>query len=261
MRRRSLVSITVGAPIFLLALVAGIFLHWRFTYYRVWLSSTSPNNKYTVELTGDKGRGGFLIYSVLKYNVLVNGEPLIRDRLLHYGDSMDISFELAYPEHAWMDGNTLRFWSNRHRREENLDTLLISNNTDKVIRFLRIKAWDMFFVFDVQPRSQLTLQFTHRSEGKGIWVEGEFEDGSLIEYGVGFPENGSSTPMGYCMTIDYDHVTINSPRERAYDYRGNWDSLNINAAPDCGPQKRDATSNAQTVPSLRRLPLQVRNTP
>src|SRR4030095_8174341 len=185
MRRSSLIGITVGVPVFLLALVTGVFLHWRFTYYRVWLSSTSPNQKYTVELTGDKGRGGFLIYSVVKYDVLVNGEPLIRDRLLHYGDSMDISFELAYPEHAWIDGSTLRFWSNRHRREDNLDKLLISNNTDKVIRFLRIKAWDMFFVFDVHPRSQLKLSFTHRSEGKGISVEGLFDDGALIDYGVG----------------------------------------------------------------------------
>jgi hypothetical protein len=97
---------------------------------------------------------------------------------------MDISFELAYPEHAWSDENTLRFWSNRHRREENLDTVLISNNTDKVVRFLRIKAWDMFFIFDVQPRSQRTLQFTHRSEGKGISVEGEFDDGRARVFGT-----------------------------------------------------------------------------
>jgi hypothetical protein len=235
MNRYKLIGLTVGVSIFLLTLVAGILIHWRFAYYRVWLSSTSPNQKYTVELTGDKGRGGFLIYSVVKYNILVNREPFTMDRLVHYGDSMDISFELAYPEHAWINENTLRFWSNRHRREDNLDTLLISNNTDKVIRFLRIKAWDMFFVFDVQPRSQLKLSFTHRSEGKGISVEGEFEDGSLIDYGVGFLENGSRDPLGYCMTIDYDRVTINSPRERAYNHRGNWNNLNLDPSPNCAP--------------------------
>jgi hypothetical protein len=237
MNRYKSIGLIVGVSIFLVTLVAGIMIHWRFAYYRVWLSSTSPNQKYTVELTGDKGRGGFLIYSVVKYNILVNGEPLTRDRILHRGDAMDISFELAYPEHAWIDENTLRFWSNRHRREDNLDTLLISNNTDKVIGFLQLKAWDMFFVFDVQPRSQLKLSFTHRSEGKGIWVEGEFEDGSLIDYGVGFLENGSYEALGYCMTIDYDRVTINSPRERAYDHQGNWDNLNINGAPECTPYK------------------------
>ena len=150
---------------------------------------------------------------------------------------MDISFELAYPEHAWIDANILRFWSNRHRREDNLDTLLISNKTDKVVKFLRIKAEDLFFVFELQPRSELKLGFTHRSEGAGISVEGQFEDGALIDYGVGFPEHGSREALGYCMTIDYQTVTINSPLERAYDHRGNWDNLNIDAAPDCAPYK------------------------
>lgn len=225
----------LGLLVFLVTLVAGITIYWRCTYPRVWLTSTSPNGKYTVELTGDKGRGGILIPSVVKYNILVDGKLLTRDRPVHSGDAMDISFELAYPEHAWIDERTLRFWSNRHRREDLLDTLLVSNNTGKTIKFLRIKTWDMFFVFDVQPNSKLKLAFTHRSEGKQISAEGEFEDGSLINYGVYSLENRSRDPLGYCMTIDYDRVTINSPRERAYDHRGNWDNLNISAAPDCAP--------------------------
>src|SRR5688572_6272636 len=231
------IALLTGAAALVVVLAAGVIIYWWFAPSVVWLSSTSPTHKYTIELTGDKGRGGFIIYSTVKYNILVDGKPVTRDRLAHYGDFMDISFELAYPEHAWIDDKTLRFWSNRHRREDNLDTLLVSNNTDKVIRFLRIEAWDMFFVFDVQPRSHLKLSFTHRSEGKGISVEGEFEDGSLIDNGVWFPESGSREPLGYCMTIDSDRVTINSPRERAYDHRGNWDNLNINADPNCTPYK------------------------
>jgi hypothetical protein len=226
--------LTVAAAL-LVALAAGIVIHWWLLDSPVWLSSVSPNQNFTVQLTGDKGRGGFFIPTVVKYNVLKNGTLIAKDRVVHSGDFMDISFELAYPEHAWINENTLQFWSNRHRREDNLDTVLISNNTDKVIRFLRIKAWDMFFVFDVQARSQLRLSFTHRSEGKGISVEGEFEDGSVIDYGVGFLENGSRQPLGYCMIVDYDRVTINSPREQAYDHRGNWDNLNVSAAKECEP--------------------------
>lgn len=235
MDHNRLVGHALGMPLLLLTFVFGIIVYWHFGYYRVWLSTTSPNQKYTIELTGDKGRGGFIIYSVVKYNILVGGKLLVRDRLVHYGDAMDISFELAYPEHAWIDENTLRFWSDRHRRENNLDVLLISNNTDKVIKYLRIEAWDMFFVFDVQPHSQLRLWFTHRSEGKGISAEGEFEDGSLIDYGVWFLESGSREPLGYCMSIDYDRVIINSPRERAYDHRGSWKNLNIDRTPNCVP--------------------------
>jgi len=227
----------VGLLIFLASLVAGMIVHSRFKVERVWLSTTSPNQKYTVELTGDQGRGGLLFYSTVKYNLLVNGAVVTKDRVVHYGDAMDISFELAYPEHAWIDANTLRFWSNRHRREDDLDTLLISNKTDKVIKFLRVKTDDLFFVFDVQPRSELKVSITHRSEGKGFSVAGQFDDGSLIDYGVGFLGNGSREASGYCMTIDYQTVTINSPRERGYDHRGNWDNLNVDAAPECAPYK------------------------
>ena len=235
MNRYKVIGLSLGIAIFLVTLVAGVTIYWRFKYFRVWLSTTSPNQKYTVELTGDKGRGGFLIYSVVKHNILIDGKVITNDRITHYGDSMDISFELAYPKHGWIDGNTLRFWSDRHRRENNLDTLLISNNTDKVVTYLQIKAWDMFFVFDIQPHSSLRLGFTHRSEGKGIWTEGMFADGSLINYGVGFVENGSDAPLGYCMTIDDDRVRINSPRERAYDKLGDWNNLNIDPSPSCRP--------------------------
>lgn len=198
-----------GLLAFVVALVAGATIYWRLEYYRVWLSSPSPNGKYTVEMTGDKGRGGILTYAVVKYNLLVDGKPITRDRLAHYGDAMDISFELEYPEHAWIDERTLRFWSNEHRCEDNLDTLVIANNTAKKIRFLRIEAWDMFFVFDVQPNSELEVTFTHRTESKQISAEGEFEDGSLIDYGVSFPGHKRREPLGYCLTINYDHVSVN----------------------------------------------------
>ena len=233
MNRHKLIGFAVGVSIFLATLVVGVIINSRFANARVWLSTTSPNQKYTVELTGDKGRGGLLFYSTVKYNILVNGRVVTKDRVVHYGDAMDISFELAYPEHAWIDANTLRFWSNHHRREDNLDTLLVSNNTDKAVKFLRIKTWDLFFVFDLRPRSELKLPFTHRSEGKSISVEGQFEDGSLIDYSVGFLENGSRESLGYCMTIDYQTITIASPRERAYDHRGNWNNLNIDPSPEC----------------------------
>jgi len=222
--------------VFLVTIVAGIMIHWRFTYYRVWLTTTSTNNKYTVELTGEKGRGGFLVYAVVKYNLLKNGQLLIKDQVAHYGDSMDISFELAYPEHAWINENILRLWRNPDRpANSSLDTLLISNNSDKVIRFLRINAKDMFFVFDIQPHSKTRVSFSHRSEGNGFWAEGEFEDGSHIGYGAGFLKSQSKEPLGYCIAIDNDQVAINSPQERGYDSRGNWDNLNIEAARACQP--------------------------
>ena len=72
---------------------------------------------------------------------------------------------------------------------------------------------------------------------RAISVEGEFEDGSSIYRSVSFLENGSPEGLGYCMTIDDQAVTINSPRERAYDDNGHWNNLNIAVAPECAPNR------------------------
>jgi hypothetical protein len=74
MSHSKFIGLMAGVGVFLVTIVAGIMIHWRFAYYRVWLSTASTNNKYTVELSGDKGRGGFLVYAVVKYNLLKNGQ-------------------------------------------------------------------------------------------------------------------------------------------------------------------------------------------
>ncbi|HEX7333830.1 MAG TPA: hypothetical protein VF290_20170 [Pyrinomonadaceae bacterium] len=190
----------LGLLVFIVTMVASVAIYWRLTYYRVWLSSTSPGGKYTVELTGDKGRGGFVVPSVVKYNLLVDGKVLTRNRFAHSGDFMDISFELAYPDHAWMDEKILRFWFTRHNAVS--DRLLIANNTGKRIKFLRIRVPDnMYFVFDVEPRTSLTLTLAHTAAGNDFWAEGEFEDGSQI----GFGSDESGKPGGLIMTTDRAH--------------------------------------------------------
>jgi hypothetical protein len=232
---RKFIVLLIGAATLGLTFQIGLVVYWCLDDPTVWLSTVSPNRRYTVELTGDKGRGGFIIDSVVNYNLLKDGNSFVVGRRAHRGDWLDISFELAYPKHAWISDNTLRFWRERHwQSDKRPDLLLVSNNTDKVVRFLRIRTSDMFFVFDIPPNSKLQLSFTHDSHND-FWAEGEFEDGALIEYGVGFLENKSSEPLRYCMTIDYDRVTINSPWEKGYDYRGNWNNLNIDMSPACQP--------------------------
>ncbi len=223
-----------GRVAFIVTLIAGVLIYWEYGYYKVWLVSTAPNQKYTVELTGDKGRGGIIVPSAVKYNILIGGEKVISDQTVHSGDAMDISFELAYPKHAWINENTLRFWRDVHPPEDNLDVLLISNNTNKLIRYLRIKAWDLFFVFEVQPQTQVRLLFPHWS-GPSISVEGKFADGATIDYAAGFVESRSEQQLGYCVAIDYDRVAITNPRVKAYDFRGDWNNFNIEADPHCQP--------------------------
>ncbi len=93
----------------------------------------------------------------------------------------------------------------------------------------------MFFLFDIQPRSALKLSFTHQFEGNYIWCEGEFEDGQYFQYRVAFLESKVSGPLSYCLTIRDDRLTIESPQQRGYDYRGSWDNLNIAQSVNCNP--------------------------
>jgi len=235
---KKFIVLLIGATIFAVTVQVGLVIYWLLDDPTVWLSTASPNRKYTVELTGDKGRGGFLINSVVKYNLLKDGKVFVESRTAHSGDWLDISFELAYPEHEWVDESTLRFWRNPDRpKDKRSDLLLISNDSDKVIQFLRINAKDMFFVFDVQPHSKVRLSFSHQSGANHFRVEGEFEDGSDINYWVSFLESNIREPLGYCMTIDYDRIAINSPREKGYDHQGKWDNLNIDTSKSCQPYR------------------------
>jgi hypothetical protein len=135
----ALLTVTVFLAIGILS-SAFIVRRW-FAESPVWLSASSPNNTYTVELTGDKGRGGFIIESVVRYNLIKDKKLLVKDRLAHRGDDMDISFELAYPEHAWVKENVLTFWRNPDRPQDaGTDELFIRNDTNKVINYLQIKS-------------------------------------------------------------------------------------------------------------------------
>jgi hypothetical protein len=169
---------------------------------------------------------------------------IVTDRVAHSGDWLDISFELAYPEHAWIAENVMRFWRKPDRvQDDRSDTLLVSNGASKTVRYLRLKAKDMFFVFDIQSNSSMQLSFTHQSEGNGIWCEGEFEDGQHFEYGVSFLESKMPGPLRYCLVLHDDGLTIESSQERGYDYRGNWNSLNIGQSQGCKQQGKLATGD------------------
>lgn len=219
-------------------LTAGIVIHRLLFKPHVWLSTTSPNKTYTVELTGDKGRGGFIFYNTVRFNALRNGQSIVKNAHAHSGDWMDISFELAYPEHAWVSENVMRFWRNPHLPEEKekSDTLLISNDTDKAIKYLKVNANDMFLVFVMQPKSTLKLSSTHQSWSSGVWVGGEFEDGQRIDYGAGFPHhNKVNEPLRYCVSINPSYVKIESPQMEGYDDKGNWDGPNILKSSSCNP--------------------------
>ena len=218
-------------------LAAGIIVHRLLFKSPVWLSTSSPNKTFTVELTGAKGRGGIIFYSTVRFNVIRNGQTLVKDAHAHSGDFMDISFELAYPEHAWLDENVIRFWRNQDTPQQKSDAILISNDTDKVIRYLKINANDMFLVFDMQPHSSLRLSASHQSWLSWIACEGEFMDGqSISQNGVNFfHQNKLKIPLQYCVSINDTGLKIQSPQIEGYNSPSTGDKPNIPKAMNCRP--------------------------
>ena len=217
-----------------ITLATGIIVHRLVFKSHVWLSTSSPSGTYTVELTGNKSRS---FYHVVRFNLIKNGQPVIENAYAHSGDWMDISFELAYPEHAWVNENAIRFWRNPDVPDDKSDTLLISNDTGKVIRYLKIYAKDMFLVFDVQPKSSHRLSFSHQYEGSWIDCEGEFDDGQRIEAsGVSFSRSDKlNEPMRYCMSIGDSRVKIESPQAEGYESGSDWKKPDVPRAMNCNP--------------------------
>jgi hypothetical protein len=223
--------------ILLIVLAAGV-VTYKWMFESVWLTTSSPNKTYTVELTGDKSRGGFIIPSVVGYRVFKEGQIIAKNSWVHSGDWMDISFELAYPEHAWVSENVLRFWRNPHKPEEKdkFDILLISNNTDKTIKYLEVKARDMFLVFDLQPNSTLRISSTHQSWSGGVWIGGEFEDGRNIEYRTDFTHRDKlNKPLRHCLSVNYSYVKMESPQMDGYEDNEDSDRLKITKSASCNP--------------------------
>lgn len=223
----------------IITLTIGIIIYRLLLKPHAWLSTSSPNETYTVELTGDKSRPSFLaIEHEVDFNVLKNGNRFIENARAHSGDWMDISFELAYPEHAWINENVLRFWRNPERPDKAAyDTMLIFNETGKTIRYFRINSKDMFLVFDMQPNSTIKLSPSSQSGLSWVTCEGEFEDGQHITCnGVNFShEDKENEPLKYCVSVDYSRVKIESSQSSGYDINGNWKIPNVPKSASCNP--------------------------
>lgn len=174
----ALVSILTGA------FLTGLYLNEEFLKTHPFFTTTSPNGNYVVKLTGQKDRPIFFTVEV-HFDVLKKGKMYILDQYLHSGDSMDVSFESGYPNHRWLDDNILQFYEGKIVES---DKITVINNTDKIIKYLKIFSQDKFLLFDIQPFSKTKLANSpSRGDIKGIYVEGEYVNGRLFKKGISFP--------------------------------------------------------------------------
>lgn len=219
-------------------LILGIIAYAVLAQSPVWLSISSPSNTYTVELTGNKARprSPFSEHET-RFNLLKNGQAIIRSAYVDSYDWFDSGFEDSYPEHVWANESVLRFGLNVLESERSLDSLTISNNAGKTIKYLKITARDMVFILDMPPNSTLKLSVPHQGWLSWIACEGEFVDGQYIPWnGVNFFHRDKvQEPLRYCVSINGRGLRIESPQMDGYDGNGTGDNPNIPKAVNCNP--------------------------
>ena len=143
-------------------------------------TTSSLGGTYTVKLTGHKQRP-FFFTNTVNYHISKNGQPFIPSTYIHSGDFMDISFELAYPDHRWLSGNTLQLYREQYFNDGRPDTLVVVNRAGQVIKHLKVASQDLYLIFDLQPGTEMSLLNSRpRGDYKVLDVAGEFYDGRRI---------------------------------------------------------------------------------
>jgi hypothetical protein len=200
------------------AIVLSIFAFMTVGHMPVISTIESPDKTYVVLLRGkDSGPRLPIIEHAVYSDVYRNGELIARGQKLHLGDWFDPAFKHLYTAHAWVNKSTLMF----HRRKTDegpFDTLNITNNSSKSIRFLRLQAIDMFLLFDLKPQARVSLSASPQTWLSWVTATGEFEDGTNIRYNAeNFQiDTRQRGPFTYDIKINEDGPTISSSQLRVY---------------------------------------------
>jgi hypothetical protein len=215
--KKSLIALT--SVVLLLILVGAMVL--RFRQRQVWLSTSSPNGTYTMQLTGNKSRPIMPIWdNKARFDLFKNGQPILWDVNLDSYGVFDPTFAEEHPEHRWVSESVLRFGKKLSDSETKLDELILFNTTGKPMRYVRITSYDELFVFDFPPGAKLTLHIARPpSDGTWVGVEGMFADGEIVPYdGVDFRLPGSHTgPLTYCVWVQGPITRIASTKMDGYN--------------------------------------------
>ena len=186
--------------------------YWNLQGPPVFSTIESPDKTYVVHLRGKRTRPAFPWMMHWVYcDLYRNGQQVIRRRQLHSGDWLDPGFDDLYSNHTWISSSALMF----HRGkvgERGLDTVNITNNTSKAIRFLQVGSVGMFLLFDLPPQARMKLSASTQTWTNWVEAEGEFADGKSIPWkGVNFHNPSVKGPFTYDIVINDDGPTISSP--------------------------------------------------
>ena len=172
------------------------------------LSTMSPNKTYKVYMQ-DREAEGF--EHIVHFNVAKAEKPFIENKIFYSDSSQFIYPELKY---SWAAENVLRFGEFDSSMKP--DEISVINQTNKVIRYLKIDAGNSYLLLEVQPQTTTRLldhpQTDQRADISWIGGFGHFDDGSgFSNWGMNFHIRGKYTSLAhYCVFIRDGEVVVQS---------------------------------------------------
>lgn len=191
---------------------------------------------YAVELTGNKSSPKLPFYNHwTNLNLFKNGSPLVKNARVATYDLFDSGFGDLYSEYIWSSDSVLRFGSDVYESEKSPDSLTVLNRTNKNIKYLKIEAGDMLFIFEPPPDSTNKYPVPHLGDSPWVLAEGEFADGERINWkGANFlNKEKRENALRYCVSVTDDGVKIESPLMDGYNRVGSSYEPNIPKAANC----------------------------
>jgi hypothetical protein len=153
--------------------------------------------------------------SAVRFTLIHNSIPIIEDEPIIV-DSPVASLLERYPKQVWISDSILRFVRKDTPVEPMPGEVLVTNETNKGISYLRIVAGDLILVTLMDPTSTVKLEVgdvsLQRGESSYIAAKGRFGDGSEIrEEGANFAVNHEyANPAHYAIVIKDTGVVISS---------------------------------------------------
>jgi len=177
------------------------------------LISRSPNKTYRIHLQ-DRKEGDHIV----RFDATKGDQTLIQNEIF-FADS----HPFIYPElkYLWTAENVLRF--GEFDPSVKPDEISIMNNTDRVVRYLKIEAQNTYLLLDVEPHSTTRLFPSPQTDKQSdiSWVEGfgKFADGANVaSWGMNFHVRGKYiSPAHYCVSILDREVVVQSKEFEGFD--------------------------------------------
>lgn len=188
--------------------------------FRLPFSTTSPEGTYKVEFT--KRKDAFDYYVVV-FSVSKNGQPFLVNEPTGSSEGLtDPLFTDEYPDHVWLSNCTLRLGV-KERFAERQDEIRVTNDTRRVLSYVRVDTRDKYLVFDLQPGATITLPAydppVRGVETKYLAVFATFDDGEQLpqKFASFDIRNAGDAPAHFYVSITGEGTTITSRELKPYD--------------------------------------------